>query len=699
MAHAPLPSNRLAQETSPYLRQHAHNPVDWYPWGTEALNRARDEQKPILVSIGYAACHWCHVMERESFESNAVAEVMNAHFICIKVDREERPDVDQIYMAAVHAMGLQGGWPLNVFLTSEAKPFYGGTYFSPGNWTELLQNIGQAYAGEHRQELEQSAARFVAAIGASELAKYSAPTRAAVGTDGLAPGLEPAGTVGPSGVSEAEFELLLQALRADFDRLRGGLKHAPKFPMPGIWQFLLRAHASSGNPELLAQVVLTLRGMAQGGIYDQAHGGFARYSVDEEWLAPHFEKMLYDNGQLVSLYSEAFQLTQDELFREVVYDTVEFVRLELTNADGGFYASLDADSEGEEGRFYVFTMQELRTILGDEEPLFSDYYNCTVPGNWEHGRNILHRRTTDAAFATAHQLKPEVLQKLVTGWKQKIMAVRATRPRPALDDKVLTGWNALMLQGLTDAYRAFGEPEFLVMAERNARYIQQHLRDGARLYRTGQAGQGRVGAFLEDYALVIQAYISLYESSFAETWLHEAEQLTEYVLSNFFDSAENLFFYTDSSAEPLIARKKELLDNVIPASNSVMAHNLRRLGRHLESSRYLDLSATMLAQVRHLVVQQPRHLSNWAALYAALLRPGAEVAIAGPEAEGFRAEISRTFLFDTVLAGTETRSGLPLLKLLKPGAEGQTAVHVCRNNACLPPVYSAADALRAATAP
>ncbi len=697
MAHPASHTNRLADETSPYLQQHAHNPVDWYPWGPEALNRARTEQKPILVSIGYAACHWCHVMERESFENEAVAAVMNRHFVCIKVDREERPDVDQIYMDALHAMGLQGGWPLNVFLTADAKPFYGGTYFPQGNWTKLLENIGQAYAGEHRAELEQSAERFMESIGTSELAKYGTANRnaaqeadySALAAIGVAP------ETGPAGVSEEEFKLLVYNLSTKFDREHGGMNRAPKFPMPSIWRFLLRAHAVSGSRAVLDQAVLTLREMAWGGIYDQVHGGFARYSVDGEWLAPHFEKMLYDNGQLVSLYSEAFQLTQDELFRETVYDTIEFIRLELTNSEGGFYSSLDADSEGEEGKFYVFTKAELRAILGDEEPLFADYYNCTAPGNWEHGRNILHRRETDEAFAAAHQLAPGALLELVTGWKQKIMAVRATRVRPGLDDKVLTGWNALMLQGLTDAYRAFGEPEFLVVAERNARFIEANLRDGAGLFRTCKNGRASISGFLEDYALVIQAYISLYEVSFAEKWLREAEVLTAYVQANFFDSAENQFFYTDSRAEPLIARKKELFDNVIPASNSVMAHNLRRLGRHLENPEYMDLATAMLAQVRHLVVKEPQHLTNWAALYAALLHPGAEIAITGPQTEDFRAELSRRFLFDTVLAGTEAASELPLLKLHKLAADGRTALHVCRHQSCLAPVFGVAEALAA----
>jgi uncharacterized protein YyaL (SSP411 family) len=684
MSRSTQAPNRLAHETSPYLQQHAHNPVDWYPWGPEALARARTEQKPMLVSIGYAACHWCHVMERESFESPAVAKVMNRHFVCIKVDREERPDVDQVYLDALHAMGVPGGWPLNVFLTPDAKPFYGGTYFPKGNWLKLLGNIAQAYAGEQRRQLEASAERFAQAVGSSELAKYRAQLQA------LAP--DP---TSPAGVSDEEFRLMVHNLVIHFDAEHGGLTRVPKFPMPSVWRFLLRCYAISGSQPILNQTVLTLREMAWGGLYDQAQGGFARYSVDGQWLLPHFEKMLYDNGQLLSLYSEAFQLTGEELFREVVYDTVEFIRLELTNADGGFYSSLDADSEGEEGKYYVFTKEELRSILGDEEPLFSDYYHCTALGNWEHGRNILHRRRSDAGFAAAHQLTAGVVAELVQGWKQKIRAARLTRVRPGLDHKVLTGWNALLLQGLTDAYRAFAEPEFLVMARRNAAFIEQHLRQGAQLYRTTPTEHGSISGFLEDYALLIQAYLSLYEVSLEAKWLHEAEALLRYVLKHFADPAESQFFYTDARAEVLIARKKELFDNVIPSSNSVMAHNLRRLGRHLENPEYTDRAAAMLAEVRSLVVKEPQHLSNWAALYAALLRPGPEIALIGPEAEEFRQQLNHRFLFDAVLAGTRKPSALPLLKHLPRPAEGRTAIHICHGQACLAPVHSVAAAWQA----
>jgi uncharacterized protein YyaL (SSP411 family) len=668
------PANRLVQETSPYLLQHAHNPVDWYPWGPEALARAQAEQKPILVSIGYAACHWCHVMERESFENEQVARVMNEYFVCIKVDREERPDVDQIYMAAVQAMGVQGGWPLNVLLTPTAKPFYGGTYFSPTNWVKLLENVAQAYAGEHRAELDGSAERFAQVVQASELAKYSA-----------------AGELVGAGVSDEEFKLLAYNLAQRFDRTLGGTNRAPKFPMPSIWRFVLRIHHISGSAPMLAQLNLTLREMAWGGLYDQVGGGWARYSVDAEWLVPHFEKMLYDNGQLLSLYSEAYQVTQDPLYREVVYQTMNWVRRELTNPEGGFYSSLDADSEGEEGKFYVWTRAELQAILGDEEPLAAAYYQCTGLGNWEHGRNILHRRQTDVEFAQQHDLEPHVLAKLIHGWQKALLAARAQRVRPSLDDKILTGWNALMLSGLLAAYRAFGEAEFLTLALRNAEFLQANLRQGPRLLRTWKNGRATISGFLEDYALVIEAYVSLYEATFAESWLREAETLLAYVLANFFDPSEQQFFYTDASAEPLIARQKELFDNVIPASNSVMAHNLLRLGRHLENADYQALAATMLASVQPLVVKEPQHLANWGSLYVALLRPGAEVAIVGPQAEAFRQQLSRHFLPNEVVAGALQASELPLLQ--GRGNEGKTILYVCRDRACQLPVHSVAEAL------
>ncbi|AYA35630.1 thioredoxin domain-containing protein [Hymenobacter oligotrophus] len=665
--------NRLAHESSPYLLQHAYNPVDWYPWGEEALSRAQKEQKPILVSIGYAACHWCHVMERESFEHEEIAQIMNERFVCIKVDREERPDVDQVYMDAIQAMGLGGGWPLNVFLTPEAKPFYGGTYFPSRNWFELLQQIANAYGSEHRAELDKSAEDFARVLRANDLEKYGAK-------------------ISTKPVGQQAFGTLLRNLAKHFDAKRGGTGQAPKFPMPVIWRFLLRAHALTGNDAALQQTNLTLREMAWGGIYDQAGGGFARYSVDDAWLVPHFEKMLYDNGQLISLYAEAYQLTQDEQWREVVEQTVAFVQRELMSPEGGFYASLDADSEGEEGKFYVFGLEQLREALGDEAPLAAEYYGCTALGNWEHGHNILHRRQSDAAFAEAHQLTPGVVASLAAGWREKLLAYRSQRARPALDDKILTGWNALMLRGLVDAYRAFHLPQYLELALQNAEFIEQNLRRGQGLWRNYKNGRATIVAFLEDYALLIDAYTALYEATFAERWLQRARELTEYVLEHFADEADSHLFYTDDTGEALIARKKELFDNVIPSSNSLMAHNLLRLGALLDVPAWHERATNMLALAQDLAVNEPQHLGNWASLYLSLLAPLAEVAVIGPEAEHFRRELSRHYLPNAVLAGTNTSSELPLLQN-RHAAEGQTTIYVCYNRACQQPVYNPTEAL------
>ncbi|PRY04962.1 hypothetical protein CLV24_13240 [Pontibacter ummariensis] len=668
-------TNRLIQESSPYLLQHAHNPVDWYPWGEEALQKAKQEDKPIIVSIGYAACHWCHVMEHQSFEHEAIAAVMNEHFVCIKVDREERPDVDAVYMDALHAMGLQGGWPLNVFLTPEAKPFYGGTYFQPQQWVSLLKNIAEAYQ-KNREKLDQSAEQFVQHLNRSELDKYGLGQRNFL-------------------VREDDFKLMGYNFSTRFDKKLGGMGQAPKFPMPTNYLFLLRYYSQTGDQTALNHLNLTLREMAFGGIYDQIGGGFARYSVDDAWLVPHFEKMLYDNGQLISLYAEAYQATRETLYHDVVYETIGFVARELMSGEGGFYSSLDADSEGEEGRFYTFTREELQAILGAEEPLFSKYYHVTAAGNFEHGRNILHRRSTDEAFAEENELEVDVLEDMVQSWKEKLMEVRAQRVRPGLDDKILTSWNALMLKGLADAYHVFGNKHFLELALQNARFILARLKEGEKLYHNYKEGKATIDGFLEDYALLARAFTRLYEVTFDEQWLQEAKALVDYSLENFFDEAEGMFFFTDKRSEKLIARKKEIIDNVVPASNSVMATNLHFLGLSYDEEKYSSLSDEMLAKVKDLLVKEPSHLSNWASLYFYKLTPTAEVAIVGPAAPEMRAELSAFYLPNMLLLGSETGEGsqIPLLED-KVAIQGQTTVYVCYNKTCQLPVHTAADALK-----
>ncbi|GAB3884688.1 thioredoxin domain-containing protein [Spirosoma agri] len=695
--------NQLSNETSPYLLQHAHNPVDWYPWGEEALNRAVTENKPILVSIGYSACHWCHVMERESFEKDEVARVMNESFICIKVDREERPDVDAIYMDAVQAMGVQGGWPLNVFLMPDAKPFYGVTYLPQKNWVNLLGSIRDAYV-ENRPDLEQSAEGFARELNLTDADRYGLTQ-----TDPL--------------FSPETLDVLYRKVAVKADDEKGGMRRAPKFPMPSIWRFLLRYHdattakssVSVVNEVALDQVKLTLDRMALGGIYDQLGGGFARYSTDADWFAPHFEKMLYDNGQLITLYAEAYSLTKSPLYRHVVYQTIGFAQRELLSPDGGFYSALDADSEGVEGKFYTFNTPELREILGDDYDWFAELYNLTDEGNWEeghhghghdgnghhgYGRNILHRTESDESFAQRMGWSLADLNVRLDATHVRLMRVRDERIRPGLDDKILCSWNGLMLKGLATAYRVFGEPEFLTLALRLAYFLLKKMRDSrnGRLWHTyknrdGGPSRARQAGFLDDYAAVIDGLLALYQATFTESWLSEADQLTKYVLANFADSdpsADDLLFFTDKNGEELIARRKELFDNVIPSSNSMMAENLYTLSLLLDRSAYAERADRMLGRVQPLVQQNADYLTNWAALFALRVRPTAEIAIIGPEAEQYRRELDAEFYPNKVIVGTTGKGDLPLLQH-RSTIEGKTAVYVCYNRACQLPVTSVAD--------
>jgi uncharacterized protein YyaL (SSP411 family) len=688
--------NQLSYETSPYLLQHANNPVDWYPWGEEALNKAIDEDKPILVSIGYSACHWCHVMERESFEKENVARIMNENFVCIKVDREERPDVDAIYMDSVQAMGVQGGWPLNVFLMPDAKPFYGVTYLPPQNWMNLLASIRSAF-DEHRTDLAQSADGFARELNLSDAERY---------------GLTQQDHLVDTNTLDAMYRKI--AVKADDEK--GGMRRAPKFPMPSVWRFLLRYYAvirPSGAPDeaetpdrvtsdqVLHQVKLTLDRMALGGIYDQLGGGFARYSTDADWLAPHFEKMLYDNGQLLTLYAEAYSLTKSPLYKHVVYQTIHFAQRELLSPEGGFYSALDADSEGVEGKFYTFTTEELREILGNDFDWFADLYSVTETGNWEH-RNILHRTESDEEFAERMGWTLADLNLRLDATHARLLRVRNERIRPGLDDKILCSWNGLMLKGLATAYRVFNEPEFLTLALRQAFFLLKKMRDSrnGRLWHTYKNGRARQAGFLDDYAAVIDGLLALYQATFTESWLTEADQLMQYVLTNFSDertdgSADALFFFTDKNGEELIARRKELFDNVIPASNSMMAENLYVLSLLLDrrsdgSANYAERADQMLGQMQPLVQQNTDYLTNWASQYALRVRPTAEIAIAGPDADALRAQLDAEFYPNKVLCGTTERSNLPLLHQRGP-INGQTAIYVCYNRACQLPVTSVGE--------
>lgn len=652
----PMP-NRLLHTTSPYLLQHAHQPVDWYPWGEEALQKAQREDKPLLVSIGYAACHWCHVMAREAFSDPEAAAIMNEHFICIKVDREERPDIDQVYVAALQAMGLQAGWPLHVFLMPDQKPFYGGNYFSPAAWKQVLWQVAQAFQ-DHREQLTASATQFTQALN----------------EEVIEPNEEDFTVIQPQQI----FEKLYQTLDQEY----GGLKGAPKFPMPSVGLFLLQYYRTTQDQKAVAQLELTLNCMAYGGIYDQLGGGFARYTTDEVWRIPHFEKMLYDNGQLLSLYAQAYTVTQKSLYKKVVRETVEFVTRELMQDDGGFYSALDADSEGVEGKFYTWTQSEIEEVLGDKAPFFIQQFNVTPSGNWKEGANILYQQSDSAPKATNEKLEQA---------RQILLAAREQRKRPAQDKKVITSWNAIMIQGLLDAYNALGEARYLTPALRNAQFIEQYLQQGIQLYHSYSQGQLGAHGYLEDYAWVAKAWISLYQATFEEHWLFAAEALTQYALEHFYDDEAGLFHFVEKSEARLIARPKGLFDEVIPSANSVMAHNLWDLGVLMNKETYTNISVQMLRKISPRFLHHTAYLTNWATLSIRQLQPPVVVAIVGPECRAWAHTLRQHLPGKAWWIGTETTSDLSWLAH-KKAINSKTVIYICYQGTCQAPIHSLDEA-------
>jgi len=684
--------NNLIHSTSPYLLQHAHNPVDWFEWGKEALEKAKEEDKPILVSIGYSSCHWCHVMERESFENEKVAEVMNSFYVCIKVDREERPDIDQVYMDAVQAMGTNGGWPLNVFLTPDQKPFFGGTYFAPQVWIQLLTNIHQAYRSK-KEDIVSSAENLANHLTNQGINQF----RQKASQDDFL----------------ASLNSMYQQLENKFDRTWGGLDKAPKFIMPSIWLWLLRywhisclsgppppdkvgirrAGRQAKNEDVLHRTLFTLKKIARGGIYDQIGGGFARYSVDGEWFAPHFEKMLYDNAQLLSLYSEAYTISKDEFFKKTVYETFVWLQREMTHTDGGFYSALDADSEGVEGKYYIWTYDELVSIVGESHAmLIAEYFEATPAGNWEHGANILKRKEDIQPLLKNYNLSEAELESIIQSAKQKLLNARNNRIKPGLDDKILTGWNAMTISGLVDAYHACGDEQFLTAAKKNAQFLQSSLMEGSKLFRSFKGKRSATEGFLEDYAYVIQAFTKLYQADFDEAWLHHAEKLTGYVLENFFDKQESYFYFTSSQSEKLIARKKEIFDNVIPASNGIMAQNLYHLGTLLDREDWKELAVTMASELSHLIYNEPSYMSNWGIVLTEIKHGMAEIAFVGKDCLKLKNQFKRTYQPFSLLMGTPDKSSLPLLAD-KVTRDDSTMIYVCYNKTCRLPVKNIAEAL------
>ncbi len=669
-------TNNLINETSPYLLQHAHNPVDWHPWNEKTLALAKKENKLILISVGYAACHWCHVMEHESFEDTAVANIMNQNFINIKVDREERPDVDQIYMNAVQLMTGRGGWPLNCVALPDGRPVWGGTYFPKENWIDALEKISKVYR-DYPEKMEEYAEKLTEGIKNADLITVN---------------------TSKTNFSKTEIDTVVSNWEKYIDFDLGGSIGAPKFPMPTNYEFLLRYATQTSNVKILDHVNNTLTKMAFGGIYDQVGGGFTRYSVDAKWHIPHFEKMLYDNGQLVNLYSNAYSATKNPLYKKVIYETTEFIERELTNENGGFYSSLDADSnnsEGvlEEGVFYVWSESELKQIITEDFDLFKEYFNISNEWKWEHENFNLHRTQADEEISQKYQLSLAALTDKVNTWRNILLKEREKRSRPRLDDKILTSWNALMLKGYTNAYRVFDDSHFLEVALKNGNFIiQNQLREDGGLNRNFKNGKSNINGYLEDYAATIDAFINLYQVTLDEQWLQNAKQLADYCYDHFYDEKSQLFYFTSDTDDALIARKIDVDDNVIPASNSVMANNLFLLGHYYSNKKYSNNASQMLHNVKDKVLQYGGNSSNWLSLYLNYVGDFYEIAISGADAKTKLKELNQHYIPNKLIVGSTKDSDLPLLAY--KFNENETIIYVCIDGTCQLPVNETQKAIQ-----
>lgn len=674
-------TNALINETSPYLLQHAHNPVDWYPWGEEALAKARAEDKPILLSIGYSACHWCHVMERESFENEEIAKLMNENFINIKVDREERPDLDQIYMNAVQMMTGHGGWPMTMFLTPDGVPFYGGTYFPPVDrfnmpgFPRVLLSVAEAY----RSQPDQVAHTSTSMLGELRRVGLAAPSREMLTTDVL--------------------DVSYLRIAANYDRANGGFGGAPKFPPAMTLEFLMHVYYRHGWPDALEMIEHTCRKMAEGGMYDQLGGGFHRYSVDAKWLVPHFEKMLYDNALLSRVYLHLYQLTKSEFARRIAEETLDYVGREMTDARGGFYSTQDADSEGEEGKFFVWSKEEVVEALGAKyAPVFCDYFDVTDGGNFE-GRNILNVTAPIEKVAARHDLSAEEAGEIVDRGRRALFEIRERRIKPGRDEKILTAWNGLMLVSFAEGAAILDRDDYLRVAEANAEFILAHLERDGLLLRTYKGGEAKLNGYLEDYACFVDGLISLYEATGTLKWIEHAIRLADKMIEEFWDEQDGGFFFTGRSHEQLIVRSKDFMDNATPSGNSVAAFALQKLALLTGNETYKRHATNILRLLADQIRRYPSAFS-WAlcALDFYLSNPK-EVAIVGERRSPDFVELSRTFwqlyLPNRVLAsagvdGVPPRQEIPLLAG-RTDTRGAARAYVCQGYTCLKPAENSSE--------
>lgn len=660
-------TNELINESSPYLRQHAHNPVNWVPWSDDLFERAQRENKPVLISVGYSACHWCHVMERECFEDEEVAALMNTHFINVKVDREERPDVDQVYMTAVQLMTQRGGWPLNCFTLPDGRPVYGGTYFPKDQWMHILRSLNHTFQTDLDKAVSY-AEKLHEGIVLHELIDEPAKNEV---------------------LSQEKLHELVLRWSRSFDISEGGDARAPKFPLPSNYQFLLHYGVRFDHEKTVRHVELTLDKMAMGGIYDQIGGGFTRYSVDMLWKVPHFEKMLYDNGQLISLYANAYRHFKKPLYKRTVYQTVDWLQREMMSSDGSFYAALDADSEGEEGKFYCWNPSEMSAVLAKEDQWVLDFYNMNQRGYWEEDKYIPLRTSTDAEVLHKMGWDAEELEKQIKRINGLLLDERSHRIRPGLDNKRLTSWNAMVITGLCDAYGAFGDEEFLHLALKNARWIvRDRLRQG-KLMRSAGEGEKQIQGFLEDYAHAIEAFIQLYTITFDRSWLDHALELTETVRSEFQDAHSKMCYFTEASST-LIARKMDINDNVLPSGNSLMATNFYRLGKLFLKEEYTRDAKQMLMNIYEGMEQYGSGYSGWGSLLLQFTCPSFQLAIVGKDVREMQQTLQKDYLPQAIFCGGAELS-LPVLQ--DKSITDETIVHVCTDGACLLPT-NALDEVR-----
>jgi len=660
--------NNLKTVTSPYLQQHKNNPVWWQSWSDEIIEYAKQENKPLLISIGYSACHWCHVMEKQSFEVDEVAEIMNNYFVCIKIDREERPDLDALYMNVVQLIHQSGGWPLNVFALPDGKPFYGGTYFPKEQWIELLDNIQQMYHNNQPKTME-----YVDSIanGLNEMEKIELKN--------------------DSNFSKNKIKDTFSFWKQQFDDEWGGFNRAPKFMLPNAWQTILRYGLQTKDENYLIQTKITLDRMAFGGIYDQIKGGFSRYSVDAYWKVPHFEKMLYDNGQLLSLYANGYKFFGEKEYKNIINETVNWLKDEMLSPENAFYAAIDADSEGEEGKYYVWTSNELENIMKEEYDLFSKYYNVNAFGEWEDSNNILMRLTDDEDFCKANNISIESLNSKIKHWKQELNNVRNQRIKPHRDEKILTCWNSITIISLCDAYQAIENTTYLDLAENCMNFILENQWNGEILFRNYKDRQTTIPGFLDDYTLTVEALIKLYETTTKINYIETAEIITKEIFNQFYNYKNKMFAYKSHYDTPLVNETFEIYDNVISSSNSIMANNLFRLGKILNNDEYIKHAKQMLMNIDDKIENHPSGFANWINLYLNFTFPFKEIVVVGNENKDYIKKIQNNYIPNAIFIGSKKED----LELTKNRLiDGKTSIYICENNTCKLPLYTIEDALK-----